>query len=89
MTSTYHRRETPSGQERTGTAPFMAIDLLTEESIEGKVQHLYQHDAESFLWVFAWVCLRYEGGRLLRKGRPLDEWLKPDAIQCHDKKLAS
>ncbi|KIK41007.1 hypothetical protein CY34DRAFT_806615 [Suillus luteus UH-Slu-Lm8-n1] len=79
-------RETPPGQERTGTAPFMAIDLLTEEAIEGKVQHLYQHDAESFLWVFAWVCLRYEGGRLLRKGRPLDEWLKPDAIQCHDKK---
>ncbi|KIK31666.1 hypothetical protein CY34DRAFT_102938, partial [Suillus luteus UH-Slu-Lm8-n1] len=79
-------QETPSGQERTGTVPFMAIELLTKNAIEGKVQHLYQHDAESFLWVFAWVCLRYEGGRLLRKGRPLDQWLKFDAIQCHDKK---
>jgi hypothetical protein len=73
-------RDTPSGQERTGTVPFMALRLLKKDAIEGKVQHLYQHDAESFLWVFAWVCLRYEGGRLLRKGRPLDEWLKLDAI---------
>ncbi|KAG2753900.1 hypothetical protein P692DRAFT_20828894 [Suillus brevipes Sb2] len=80
-------RDTPSGQERTGIVPFMAIELLTKEAIEGKVQHLYQHDAESFIWVFAWVCLRYEEGRLLRKGRPLDEWLKFDAFQCHGKKL--
>ncbi|KAG1768856.1 hypothetical protein EDD22DRAFT_999864 [Suillus occidentalis] len=79
-------RDTPSGQERTSTVPFMALRLLTKDAIEGKVQHLYQHDAESFLWVFAWVCLRYEGGRLLRKGRPLDEWLKLDAIRCYNVK---
>ncbi|KIK40988.1 hypothetical protein CY34DRAFT_806585 [Suillus luteus UH-Slu-Lm8-n1] len=81
-------RDTPSGQERTGTVPFMAIALLKKDAIEGKVQHLYQHDAESFLWVFAWVCLRYEKGQLLRKGRPLDEWLKFDAIRCHSEKAA-
>ncbi|KAG1768849.1 hypothetical protein EDD22DRAFT_843893 [Suillus occidentalis] len=80
-------RETPSGQERTGTVPFMALRLLHKDAIEGKVQHLYQHDAESFLWVFAWVCLRYEGGRLLRKGRPLDEWLKVDVKTCRKEKL--
>ncbi|KIK35035.1 hypothetical protein CY34DRAFT_96861 [Suillus luteus UH-Slu-Lm8-n1] len=79
-------RETPSGQERTGTVPFMALRLLKKDAIEGKVQHLYQHDAESFLWVFAWVCLRYEGGRLLRKGRPLDEWLKLGVIRCYNVK---
>jgi hypothetical protein len=64
----------------------MAIALLTKDAIEGKVQHLYQHDVESFLWVFAWVCLRYEGGRLLRKGRPLDEWLKVDIKTCRKEK---
>jgi hypothetical protein len=64
----------------------MAIELLTNEAIEGKVQHLYQHDAESFIWVFAWVCLRYEEGRLLRKGRPLDEWMKVDIATCREKK---
>jgi hypothetical protein len=66
----------------------MALRLLKKDAIEGKVQHLYQHDAESFLWVFAWVCLRYEDGRLLNKATLLDEWLKLDAIQCYDKKNA-
>ncbi|KAG1768862.1 hypothetical protein EDD22DRAFT_213758, partial [Suillus occidentalis] len=75
-----------SGQEWTGTVPFMTIKLLTKNAIEGKVKHLYRHDAESFLWVLTWVSLRYQEGQLLRKGRPLDEWLKLDAIQCHDKK---
>ncbi|KAG2741817.1 hypothetical protein P692DRAFT_20907091 [Suillus brevipes Sb2] len=79
-------RDTPLGQELTGTVPFMAIKLLTKDAIEGKVKHLYQHDAESFIWVFAWVCLRYEEGRLLRKGRPLDEWLKVGIETCSKKK---
>ncbi|KAG2753920.1 hypothetical protein P692DRAFT_201890489 [Suillus brevipes Sb2] len=66
----------------------MAIKLLTKDAIEGKVKHLYQHDAESFIWVFAWVCLRYEEGRLLRKGRPLDEWLKVGIETCRKEKNA-
>jgi hypothetical protein len=63
----------------------MAIDLLEDEAIEGKVQHLYHHDAESLIWVLAWVCLRYEDGKL-RSSRALDEWLKADAKQCREKK---
>ena len=57
------QQDGPSGNERTGTIPFMAIDLLEKEAIQGKVQHLYQHDAESLIWVLAWVCLRYEDGK--------------------------
>jgi serine/threonine protein kinase len=76
----------PSGQERTGTVPFMAIELLTKEAIEGHVKHLYQHDAESFIWVLTWVCLRYGDGQLLWKGGPLDDWLKVTAIQCRKEK---
>ncbi|KAG2753893.1 hypothetical protein P692DRAFT_20796964 [Suillus brevipes Sb2] len=79
-------QDSPSGQERTGTVPFMAIELLSKDAIEGKVKHLYRHDAESLLWVLTWISLRYQEGRLLRKGRPLYEWLKLDAIECHDKK---
>ncbi|KAG2355773.1 hypothetical protein BDR07DRAFT_1302159 [Suillus spraguei] len=79
-------RDSPSGQERTGTVPFMAVELLTEEAIKGKVKHLYRHDAESFIWVLIWVCLRYKAGRLLRKRRPLDEWLKVDAVGCRKEK---
>ncbi|OAX42207.1 hypothetical protein K503DRAFT_661385, partial [Rhizopogon vinicolor AM-OR11-026] len=44
----------PTGRERTGTVPFMAIDLLTKKSLAGEVEHLYRHDAESFIWVLTW-----------------------------------
>jgi hypothetical protein len=63
----------------------MAIDLLREQALEGKVENLYRHDAESLIWVLGWVCLRYEDGKL-RRHRPLDEWLKADAKQCTEKK---
>ncbi|KAG0693389.1 hypothetical protein DFH29DRAFT_964208 [Suillus ampliporus] len=64
----------------------MAINLLEPEAIAGKVDHLYRHDAESLVWVLVWVCVRYEGGELLSKGRPLDEWLKVDAAACRKEK---
>jgi hypothetical protein len=75
----------PSGNERTGTIPFMAIELLSPKAIEGKVEHLYRHDAESLIWVLTWVCLRYEDGKL-RSNRPFDAWLKEDATGCREKK---
>ncbi|KAG1826531.1 hypothetical protein EV424DRAFT_1486065, partial [Suillus variegatus] len=65
----------PQGNERTGTVPFMALDLLTEEGQRGEVKHLYRHDLESFMWCIAWIFLHYEDGVLLpRRLRPLDEW---------------
>ncbi|KIK40999.1 hypothetical protein CY34DRAFT_29658, partial [Suillus luteus UH-Slu-Lm8-n1] len=51
-------RDTPSGQERTG------LDLLMRKAIEGEVEHLYQDDVESFVWLLAWVCLHYREGQL-------------------------
>ncbi|KAG1785863.1 uncharacterized protein HD556DRAFT_89434 [Suillus plorans] len=63
-------------QERARIVPFVALGLLigiTKTVIEGK--RLYQHDAESFIWVLPWVSLRYKNGKLsLRKGRSLDRW---------------
>ncbi|KAG0694107.1 hypothetical protein DFH29DRAFT_1006643 [Suillus ampliporus] len=49
------QNHSPSGRERTGTVPFMALDLLTKQAIAGEVEHLYQHDAESLIWVLGWV----------------------------------
>ena len=79
-------KDVPAGQERTGTVPFMALDLLEDEAIEGKVEHLYQHDVESFVWVLTWVCLRYEDGKLRTNGRLLNEWLTVDAKGCRKEK---
>ncbi|KAG1903595.1 uncharacterized protein F5891DRAFT_1210137 [Suillus fuscotomentosus] len=78
----------PRGNERTGTVPFMARELLTEDGQRGKVKHLYRHDVESFMWVFTWICLRYREGVLLsRRLRPFDEWATLGAVACGEKKL--
>lgn len=79
------QQDSPSGLELTGTVPFMTIKL-TPEAITGNVEHMYAHDAESFIWVLVWVCIRIEGGNLLTKNRPLDEWLRLDAIRCRKEK---
>jgi len=34
--------------ERTGTLPFMPLDLLSDEAWKGNVQRLYRHDLEGF-----------------------------------------
>jgi hypothetical protein len=79
-------RDTPSGQECTGTVPFMALELLTEKAIECQVKHLYQHDAESFIWVLTWVCICYEDGMYIGKSTKLNDWLRVDALGCRDGK---
>ncbi|KAI9460375.1 hypothetical protein HD554DRAFT_2133358 [Boletus coccyginus] len=76
-----------TGNERTGTVPFMALDLLSKEVLAGKIEHIYAYDAESFIWVLVWICLRYDDGELRKDDRPLDEWLKVDALGCGEKKL--
>jgi hypothetical protein len=79
----------PRGYERTGTVPFMAIDLLTKRGQRGEVKHLYRHDLESFVWCFAWISLRYKKGVLRPRGsRPFDEWATSDAVICGNFKLA-
>ncbi|KAI6031018.1 hypothetical protein EDC04DRAFT_2898301 [Pisolithus marmoratus] len=70
--------EGPSGTERTGTVPFMATDLLEDRELEGEIKHVYEHDAESFIWVLTWITLRYDNGMLRTTDRPLDEWLTVD-----------
>jgi hypothetical protein len=53
----------PSGTEPTGTMPFMALDLLTKDAWEGKIERRYRHDCESFAWVLLWICCRYDNGK--------------------------
>jgi hypothetical protein len=78
-------RPRPSGNERTGTMPFMALDLLTKQAWEGKVSRLYRHDCESFLWVLLWICSRYDNGREI-SNPPLDELLTTSFEECFKNK---
>ncbi|KIM42714.1 hypothetical protein M413DRAFT_122230 [Hebeloma cylindrosporum] len=50
------------GLERTGTLPFMALQLLDDEGFDGKVPRRYRHELESFAWVLVWVSRCVVGG---------------------------
>ncbi|KAF8068646.1 hypothetical protein FPV67DRAFT_1084118 [Lyophyllum atratum] len=45
--------------EWTGTVPFTAIDLLRHRFFGRKVERLYRHDLESFIWVLVMVTLEH------------------------------
>lgn len=45
-----------SNKDRTGTIPFMAIDLL-DGGLDCCIPRLYRHDIESFCWVLAYVTV--------------------------------
>lgn len=66
-------------RERTGTIPFTALELLTDEYWNGEIKHLYRHDLEAFIWILPWVFLQYEGRKLSKK--PVFEcWSSSDYI---------
>ncbi|KAH6901565.1 hypothetical protein BKA70DRAFT_1196855 [Coprinopsis sp. MPI-PUGE-AT-0042] len=44
-----------AAQHRTGTLPFMAMELLAPTP----PGHYYRHDLESFLYILLWAALRY------------------------------
>ena len=46
-----------------GTKPYMPLDFLTYEFLEGEVERLYRHEMEGFIWVLGVACLTYSGGR--------------------------
>ena len=75
----------PLGNERTGTIPFMALELLSPNGQNGKVKHLYRHDLESFIWVLVWLSLQYKDGEKVKRG-PIEDWAKMNADKCYSAK---
>ncbi|KAJ7109906.1 hypothetical protein C8R44DRAFT_743248 [Mycena epipterygia] len=60
--------------ERTGTIPYMHPELLTAAYWDGKVPRLYLHDNTSFIWVMAFLFLRYDNGKIINTPTlPLDD----------------
>ena len=78
-----------SGQDNTGTLPFMALDLLSESGMRGEIPRRYRHEAESFTWSL--ICLHlatieHEDGRNCTKHpHPLREWFQDWKISRHFK----
>ncbi|KAG8694338.1 hypothetical protein FRC09_009909 [Ceratobasidium sp. 395] len=55
---------------RTGTLPFMALDLLHDQD---DYPHYHRHDLESLVYVLVWIAGNYEDGSMVQS--PLfNEW---------------
>ncbi|KAI5115619.1 hypothetical protein M0805_000568 [Coniferiporia weirii] len=74
----------PTSNSRTGTRPFMARDLLTDEPQE----HLERFDWESMLYVLIWIACCYgPGGKVINRN-PLPIWLEHDLGRLRDNKAS-
>ena len=70
--------------DRTGTIPFMALQLLSGE----RVVHMFRHDAESFIWLFLWVCGCSDGSKREVLVAPYNVWRKLYMAACQEKRKA-
>ena len=80
----------PSAEDNTGTLPFLALDLLNDAALEGRVRRLYRHDAESFAWclIYLYVCMGTDDqGRIkTMKHHPLLSWFE-SVTASHSSKI--
>ncbi|KLO05288.1 hypothetical protein SCHPADRAFT_1002990 [Schizopora paradoxa] len=67
------REDSSALADRTGTVPFMAIEVLRATNFN--LKHAYYHDLESLIYVLCWVCTVSAGPGI---PRPSKEY--PDSI---------
>jgi hypothetical protein len=73
------------GTDRTGTVPFMAIDLLTDEYWKGTIKRYYHHELESFIWVIVFVFLLYQDGKH-QSNKYVTPWMTSNYNTCRKEK---
>ena len=76
------------GTDRTGTIPFMALELLRKAYWDGKVIRRYHHELEAFIWMLPFVFLAYDNGKLDPNNQFIKYWITSDYLTCGEKKLA-
>jgi len=75
-------REHPTtNSDRTGTIPFMSLHMLGG-GLEDRIPRLYRHDAESFIWVLAYITVvnvEYKDCSVkISRPRIIDPWFTGD-----------
>ena len=73
------------GTDHTGTIPFMAIDILTQEYWRGETRWYHCHELESFFWILVSVFMLYKDGQR-HPNEYIDSWITSDYNKCREKK---
>ncbi|KAF8182310.1 hypothetical protein BJ912DRAFT_928663 [Pholiota molesta] len=71
------------GTDRTGTVPFMAIELLSKDYWEGRIKRYYHHELESFIWILPYVFLTYIN-KVRKTNALIDDWRTSDYTYSRD-----
>jgi len=70
-----------ANSDRTGTLPFMSLNMLNS-GLEDRIPRLYRHDAESLIWVLAYITLvdvEYRGCSVkIFRPQKIDSWFGED-----------
>ncbi len=75
------------GTDRTGTIPFMALELLQDRYWTGNITRRYHHELEAFMWMLPFVFLAYDDGKFDRKAPFVLYWMTSDHNTCREKKV--
>ncbi|CAL1715800.1 unnamed protein product [Somion occarium] len=75
------------GLERTGTVPFMSLELLNRKFWRGRIRREYRHDLESFIWMLPWAVFCYEDCQRKEPPDPVRLWQTGNYEQCREKKV--
>ncbi|ETW75472.1 hypothetical protein HETIRDRAFT_461331 [Heterobasidion irregulare TC 32-1] len=76
----------PSSRYRTGTGPFMAIDLLKPKM---GPPHYYRHDLESFFYILLWSACTFllNGTEVKKQHKLVEPWSVVNWGDIRDKKV--
>ncbi|TFY56161.1 hypothetical protein EVG20_g9035 [Dentipellis fragilis] len=67
------KNHTATSRHRTGTLPFMAMELLSDKP----PIHRYRHDLESFFWILIWAVYHFElNGKERRPNDLVNSWMQ-------------
>ncbi len=78
-----HLDNGPTSKQRTGTWPYLAIELLNPSTWLQPPRHLYRYDLESFLWVLLTLAVhpnQYDPQDVI-------QWSTYDHARLHYRKL--
>ncbi|KAI0040372.1 hypothetical protein FA95DRAFT_886153 [Auriscalpium vulgare] len=73
--------------DRTGSIPFMPLELLNSEYWAGTIERTYYQGLESLIWAFTFVLLNFDCDRKTVTKRAASAWLTGDYVACFKEKL--
>ncbi|KAJ7094554.1 hypothetical protein B0H15DRAFT_128242 [Mycena belliarum] len=79
-----HKEPRSTSKQRTGTEPYMAVDLLVTGP---PPPHIYRFDLESLFYVIAYVVYQYHEGKKI-DNPPFDAWDHLPTAALRDKKYS-